>query len=88
VLVDLCDLHSGLVQQVVARGAGRLLPFDAERGRRKLQRYLGPDETRWNARFLRYVYTDPDQIGTMWLRLIPRSLRATDLSYKAAQEPH
>lgn len=86
-VVDLCDLQSGVVQQVVARGAGKLVPFDVERGRRKLQRYLGQDETVWDARFLRYLYTAPEEIGTVWLQLVPRSLRATDLSYKVEEQP-
>ncbi|MFF0744938.1 pyridoxamine 5'-phosphate oxidase family protein [Streptomyces sp. NPDC004111] len=42
-VVDECDLATGLVRQVVARGRAELVPFDVPRGRRKLARYLGPD---------------------------------------------
>jgi hypothetical protein len=80
-VVDTCDLQTGTVQQVIARGTGELLPFDVERGRRKLRRYLGDDEARWDARFRRYLYGDRDEKGTVWLHLAPRSLRARDLSY-------
>ncbi|PWI20280.1 phosphate oxidase [Streptomyces sp. Act143] len=79
-VVDECDLVTGRVRQVVARGAAELVPFDVPRGRRKLTRCLGADETRWDDRFVRYLYDDPGERGTVWLRLTPRSLRARDLS--------
>ena len=80
-VVDVCDLATGLVRQVIARGRAELLPFDVARGRRKLSRYLGHDEGRWDRRFQRYLLDDPAQTGTVWLRLRPDSLVATDLSY-------
>jgi hypothetical protein len=83
-LVDVCDLERGLVRQVVARGAAELRPFDVERGRRKLERYLGPDESAWDERFRRYLHSDPAELGTVWLHLAPRMLQARDLSYCAA----
>ena len=43
-VVDVCDLATGLVRQVIARGTAEILPFDVPRGRRKLTRYLGADE--------------------------------------------
>ena len=54
------------------------------RGRRKLVRYLGTDESRWDDRFVRYLHDDPRERGTVWLRLTPSSLRAQDLSYTVA----
>ncbi|GAB2896578.1 pyridoxamine 5'-phosphate oxidase family protein [Streptomyces mayteni] len=84
-VVDECDLATGLVRQVIARGRAELLPFDVARGRRKLGRYLGADEAAWDERFVRYLHDDPDARGTRWLRLRPASLVAKDLSY-AAQE--
>jgi nitroimidazol reductase NimA-like FMN-containing flavoprotein (pyridoxamine 5'-phosphate oxidase superfamily) len=48
IVVDVCDLATGLVRQVIARGRAEILPFDVARGRRKLSRYLGEDETRWD----------------------------------------
>ncbi|MFH8612944.1 pyridoxamine 5'-phosphate oxidase family protein [Streptomyces sp. NPDC018029] len=80
-VVDECDLLTGCVQQVIARGQAALVPFDVPRGRRKLARYLGADETLWDARFVSYLYDDPSERGTMWLRLAPTSLTAQDLSY-------
>jgi hypothetical protein len=80
-VVDECDLTTGTVRQVIARGRAELLPFDVPRGRRKLTRYLGADETRWDERFRRYLHDDPAGKGTTWLRLRPASLTARDLSY-------
>ncbi|MCX4725770.1 pyridoxamine 5'-phosphate oxidase family protein [Streptomyces sp. NBC_01306] len=80
-VVDECDIATGLVRQVVARGRGELVPFDVTRGSRKLARYLGPDESRWDTRFVHYLRDDPEARGTVWLRLTPSSLTARDLSY-------
>jgi hypothetical protein len=66
---------------VIARGAAEILPFDVPRGRRKLTRYLGADESKWDSRFRRCLYDDPARTGTAWLRLLPASLTAKDLSY-------
>ncbi|WIX82108.1 pyridoxamine 5'-phosphate oxidase family protein [Amycolatopsis carbonis] len=77
--VDVCDLATGLVRQVVASGPAEVVPFDVPRGRRKLVRYLGPDEQRWDSRFRAYL-NDAGR-GTVWVRLVPESLRGKDLSY-------
>lgn len=37
--MDVCDLATGLVRQVIGRGRAEVLPFDVARGR-KLSRYL------------------------------------------------
>ncbi|HEX5120283.1 MAG TPA: pyridoxamine 5'-phosphate oxidase family protein [Pseudonocardiaceae bacterium] len=79
VVVDECDLATGLVRQVVARGAAEILPFDVPRGRRKLVRYLGTDESSWDPRFRRYLHDDVR--GVVWLRMRPTFLTTRDLSY-------
>ncbi|MGW7292578.1 pyridoxamine 5'-phosphate oxidase family protein [Streptomyces xiamenensis] len=84
-VVDDCDLATGRVRQVMARGRAELPVFDVPRGRRKLSRYLGPDESRWDPRFTGYLYGDPTGRGAIWLRLAPATLTAKDLSY--AVEP-
>ncbi|MGW0578872.1 pyridoxamine 5'-phosphate oxidase family protein [Streptomyces sp. NPDC002920] len=84
-VVDECDLATGRIRQVTARGRGELVPFDVARGRRKLTRYLGPDESLWDARFVGYLYDDTGEYGgAMWLRLVPASLSAKDLSYSVS----
>lgn len=82
-VVNECDLRTGRVQQVTARGQAELVPFDVPRGRRKLVRYLGEDEALWDDRFVRYLYDDPSERGTTWLRLRPVSLSSQDLGYTA-----
>ena len=80
-VVDECDLSTGRIRQVIGRGSAEVLAFDVARGRRKLARYLGDDEERWDQRFRRYLHDDPAEQGTAWLRLRPSSLVARDLSY-------
>lgn len=80
-VVDVCDVGTGLVRQVIARGQAEILPFDVPRGRRKLNRYLGADDAKWDNRFRHYLLDDPAEQGTVWLRLRPDSLVAKDLSY-------
>ncbi|MDJ1135276.1 pyridoxamine 5'-phosphate oxidase family protein [Streptomyces iconiensis] len=80
-VVDECDLATGLVRQVIARGRAEVLPFDAERGWRKLSRYLGPDEDKWDERFRHYLRDDPAEKGTVWVRLRPDRMSVKDLSY-------
>ncbi|MEU4667088.1 pyridoxamine 5'-phosphate oxidase family protein [Amycolatopsis sp. NPDC023774] len=77
--VDVCDLTTGLVRQVVASGPAEVMAFDVPRGRRKLVRYLGPDAQRWDPRFRAYL--NETARGTVWVRLTAESLRAKDLSY-------
>lgn len=77
----MCDLGSGTVRQVIAQGRAEILPFDKQRARRKLTRYLGRDQTRWDARFQRIMEGDPARTGCEWLRMVPDTLRAKDLSY-------
>ena len=76
-VVDTCDLQTGVVLQVTASGAVEQLPFDADRARRWGRRYLGPDERSWG-RFQSGVFEDPT---TRFMRLAPATLRARDLSY-------
>ncbi len=83
ITVDTCDTATGLVRQVIARGAVEVLPFDIPRGRRKLSRYLGANEQEWDTRFRDYLNDDPTERGTVWLRVRPTFLTASDLSYRA-----
>lgn len=81
--VDVCDVLTGRVQQIIARGTAELTAFDSGRGRRMLVRYLGNDEDSWDPRFRAYLHDNPSQRGTLWMRMRPDSLTATDLSYRA-----
>jgi len=86
-VVDVCDTDTGLVRQVIASGQVEILPFDVPRARRKLRRYLGPDEGTWDDRFRHYLMDDPLQRGMVWLRLRPDRLVIRDLSYSVGSDP-
>jgi hypothetical protein len=77
-------IATGSVLQVIARGRAEILTFDVARGRRLLVRYLGTDESRWDPRLASYLTDDPEERGTVWLRIAPKALTARDLSYSAA----
>lgn len=82
-VVDSCDLVTGEVLQVIARGRAEVVPLDAGRARRKLARYLGPDEGTWDARFTGTL----DDPSSRLVRLRPRSMRARDLSFAPSLTP-
>jgi nitroimidazol reductase NimA-like FMN-containing flavoprotein (pyridoxamine 5'-phosphate oxidase superfamily) len=77
--VDTCDLDTGRVRQVIARGRGSLASWEPGRARRKLKRYLGPDEAMWDPRFR--VTDDPSETSSEWAVLLPDRLRVSDLSF-------
>lgn len=80
-VVDTCDLATGEVIQVIAKGSAEQHPYDAARARRKLTKYLGPHEARWDAR--RFGAVDFSE-GAWFVRLEPTSLVTQDLSYRPA----
>lgn len=51
VVVDTCDLERMEFLQVIMRGRAEVVPFDPVLSRRKLSRYLGPDESTWHPTF-------------------------------------
>lgn len=64
VVVDTCDLGTLEFLQVFMRGRAEVVPYDPDRARRKLSRYLGGDESTWptdftgfgeDARLVRFV---------------------------------
>jgi len=79
-VIDSCDLGTGEVRQVTARGDGVVVSFDPERARRKLVRYLGPREDDWDPRFSVRHLSASEQ-ATRLVRLAPTRLTATDLSF-------
>lgn len=81
-VVDSCDIATGEVRQVIGRGSGYEVPFDTARGRRKLVRYLGEQEDRWDERFS--LRGDPNDRGIRWGKLVPETLQIADLSFRAS----
>jgi hypothetical protein len=80
VVVDVCEPGTGVVRQVVASGPAQVRAFDVPRGRRKLTRYLGAAEERWDPRFRAYLHDDT----TVWVHLRPDRLVAKDLGYEVS----
>lgn len=85
-VVDTCELSTGTVLQVRATGDAAVVPFDAQRARRKLRRYLGPDEQGWDRdRFdIDAMQRDP---SAALVRLVPSRMETLDLSYEPAIDP-
>ena len=79
-VVDSCDLQSGEVRQVTAHGAAEVAAFDPDRARRKLIRYLGPDEMSWDDRFKISNLSKP-AAETRLVRLLPEWLSSSDMSF-------
>lgn len=79
--VDTYDLSTGEVIQIIAYGPAEVRPFQPGLARRKLHKYLGPDDTRWDPRFSD-IFDAPDEQGLV--RLAPRTMRARDLSFRPA----
>lgn len=57
------DMMKGIVHHVGLRGTATILPFDAERAKRILRRYLDSDERHWDSK--RFI--DPLETPTMSL---------------------
>ncbi|MFD9812860.1 pyridoxamine 5'-phosphate oxidase family protein [Streptomyces sp. NPDC059080] len=81
--IDTCDVHSGRTLQVIARGSGLVVPFDADLAHRKLVRYLGEDVSLWDDRFS--LCERPGE--RKWLiRLDPDTLWVSDQSFHPSLE--
>jgi Pyridoxamine 5'-phosphate oxidase len=72
------DPASGRVQHVGLRGRATTEPFDTERARRLLSRYLGDDESSWDDRFRRTVEGRDQEL---LVRFTPETVVARDVSY-------
>lgn len=71
------DAETGSVEHVGMRGRATVRPFEAERARTLLRRYLGDDETRWDGRF-RATLTDPENV---FVTFVPETVVVRDVSY-------
>lgn len=71
------NVSSGLVQHVGFRGRAHLEPYDRERMKRLLGRYMGEIEN-WDARFVEIL----DDTNYIFLRFEPETAVVRDQSYK------
>jgi len=76
-VVDVCDIETGEVIHVRARGGGEIVPVDRDRAMKKFARYLGPDSSTWDPRFVASL----DLPTTRLCRFTPSSVEAADVSF-------
>lgn len=74
------DRESGLVQHVGFRGEATLQPWDVDRAKRLLARYLGEDETRWHRE--RFLDGLEDAETQLFVRFEPETAVVRDQSYR------
>ena len=72
------DVLSGRVEHVGMRGRAEVIPFEVDRARRLLHRYLGAHEETWDIRF-RGALESPD---TLLIRFVPESVVVRDVSFQ------
>jgi Pyridoxamine 5'-phosphate oxidase len=72
------ELERGLVHHVGMRGRAAIEPFDPDRARRLLARYVGGESDNWDRRF-RDALADPDNL---LVRFVPETVVARDQSYE------
>jgi hypothetical protein len=77
-VVDECDITTGEVVHVRAKGRAEIVAVDRDRAMRKFARYLGPDERSWDPRFVPSL----DLPSTRMCRLRPASIEAADVSFR------
>ncbi|CAN5619488.1 hypothetical protein BH24ACT22_BH24ACT22_19910 [soil metagenome] len=78
------DCETGLVQHIGSRGRATLEPWDFNKAKRLLARYLGDDETDWDrGRFLENL-DDPDIHS--FVKLEPETAVVRDQSYNPSSK--
>lgn len=80
-VVDTCDLATGVTRQVMAKGRAEVVALDPSRAKRKLRRYLGPDPDLWDERFRPYLARSDAGM----VRFVPERLVAQDLSFRTSR---
>jgi hypothetical protein len=79
-VIDTCDLETPEIRKVSAWGTGEVVGYDVERARRKLARYLGPDEERWRERWGEGWDAGDVSGDPAFVRLVPHRLVVRDLT--------
>lgn len=80
-VVDECDVRTGEVVHVRARGIAQIIPVDRARALRKFARYLGADQSLWDPRFVPSL----DLLSTRMCRFTPDSIEAADVSFNVTE---
>ena len=80
ILIDTWEPDTGEVLQLIAAGQASIRPFDADRARRTLARYLGADESKWD--YERFIEGTLGDSSAAFIRLYPDRISVKDLSYR------
>ena len=82
-VIDVYELDTGRVLQVMASGDVEITPYDVDRARRMLVRYLGADESTWSTKPDDYpgYLRDGGPPGAVWLRLRPEKVLTFNFSF-------
>ena len=82
-VVDVYEVDTGRVLQVMATGHVEVVQYDVDRARRMLVRYLGADESTWSTTPDDYpgYLRDGGPPGLVWLQLKPKKVLAFNFSY-------
>ena len=83
-VVDVYEMSTGRVLQVIASGDVEITPYDIPRARRMLHRYLGPDESAWSTAPDDYpgYLREPGPPGAAWLKMKPKKLLPFNFSFQ------
>lgn len=73
------ELQTGMVQHVSFRGRAKVEPWDVERAKRLLSKYLGEDIAKWDQK--RFVEGLDDPEGWLFVRFQPETAMVRDQSY-------
>ena len=74
------DNETGILLHLGLRGSASVEPMNADRFRRLLVKYLGPDEALWNAWFIKSIAAIDDPAGRM-IRLVPETTFTNNVSF-------
>ena len=82
-IVDTTDYGAGRIYQVIAYGDAEITPYDIPRARRMLNRYMGPDESRWSTSPTDYpgFLRNGGPPGAIWLKIKPKKMQVFNFSY-------
>ena len=83
IIVDTTEYDTGRIYQVIAYGDAEVTPYDIPRARRMLERYMGPDQSKWSSSPTDYpgFIWDGGPPGAVWLRVKPKKLQVFNFSY-------
>ncbi|HUF33945.1 MAG TPA: pyridoxamine 5'-phosphate oxidase family protein [Acidimicrobiales bacterium] len=84
VVVDVCDIVTGEVVHVRARGRSEIIPVVRGRAMRTFARYLGADQSAWDPRFVPSL----DLPTTRMCRFTPSSIDAADAFFAVQHGPN